>query len=424
MSKRLIASHKGNWSDTEMHYAYWLAFNGKRLAKLASSKETPEPDHFKVTYSEKKRVRNYLRRIVRRKRGDRPFARLKRSVVLDTDMYSVVENPRPDRKPLQIIKIMGLRKGDRIAIPLTGYTTINGTIRVVLDFCRHRIEIHTTNAVQLAAIPPEDTVIALEAGCTEVFTDEGGAAYEPEFGKTLLKASERLNKTGKARNKAHALAKISSKHKSHRIRKFNLGKNKMRDRKRKGKIRVRQMISQAIHQVVKTKKPNTIITENLNIRGKAKSKKMSRLVSYWMRGALKERLSFLALVEGFHHKQVNPAYTSQMCPTCFFVHKDNRTGDIFQCLNCGYRDHADRVAAKNLRARFDDHEIAIYTPRSVVLSILQRRFSASLQSSKPTVGVSVSGRTGVHSSVRQRETPSPKQSIANGRGTEISSVYI
>ena len=80
----------------------------------------------------------------------------------------------------------------------------------------------------------------------------------------------------------------------------------------------------------KSRKPAMIVTESLDIRGKAKSKEMSRLVSYWMRGSLKERLDFLALVEGFRHKQVNPAYTSQMCPTCLFVHKDNRRGDIFQ----------------------------------------------------------------------------------------------
>ena len=79
---------------------------------------------------------------------------------------------------------------------------------------------------------------------------------------------------------------------------------------------VRQLVSQSIHKIVETKNPKTVITENLNIRGKAKSKKMSRLVSYWMRSALIERLNFLALAEGFRHKQVNPAYTSQMCPTC------------------------------------------------------------------------------------------------------------
>jgi len=152
---------------------------------------------------------------------------------------------------------------------------------------------------------------------------------------------------------------------------------------------------------------------------------MSRLVSYWMRSSLKERLDFLALVEGFHHKQVNPAYTSQMCPTCLFVHKDNRKGDTFKCLNCGHTEHADRVAAINLKARYTDPDITIYTPKSVVWSILQQRFIASLQNPNSTiVGVSVSGRTDVHSKVRQSETPSLNPYIANEDGTEMSSVYV
>jgi transposase len=80
-------------------------------------------------------------------------------------------------------------------------------------------------------------------------------------------------------------------------------------------------------------------------------------------------MDFLALVEGFHHKQVNPAYTSQTCPTCLFVHRDNRKGDMFQCLNCGHRDLADRVAAINLKARENAPDITIYTPKSVVKAI-------------------------------------------------------
>jgi putative transposase len=146
--------------------------------------------------------------------------------------------------------------------------------------------------------------------------------------------------------------------------------------------------------------PSIIITERLDIRGKAKSKGMSRLVSYWMRGSLKERFDFMALVERFHHEQVNPAYTSQMCPICLFVHKNNRKGDIFQCLHCGHSDHADRVAANNLKARYYDSEITIYTPKSVVKNILLRRFIASLEkpARPPEMAdrLTVSGRTDIY----------------------------
>ena len=421
--KLLVAKHKDTWSENEMHYAYWILCSGKLLSGLVSAGKSPVPEHFSVSYAEKKRVRNYLLRVVRRKRGERPVAKLSRSFPLDANMYSVVENGNGSKKPAQFIKIMGMTPRKMVVVPLTGYAHFDGSIRVILDFHKRRIELHTVSDL----VEPEQlkgTALALDAGISEVFTDNDGAAYEPTFGATLQRASDQLNRTGKARNKAHALEKVSSKHKARRIRKFNLGKNKMRDRKRKGKIRVRQLVSQSIHKIVETKNPNTVITENLNIRGKAKSKRMSRLVSYWMRSALIERLNFLALAEGFRHKQVNPAYTSQMCPTCLFVHKNNRRGDIFKCLNCGHTDHADRVAAINLLVRANDPDITIYTPKSVVWSILQKRFAASLErrgESSIVAPTTVSGRTDAQSKVRQSETPSPN--FNNGYGTEMSAVY-
>ncbi len=232
--KSLLAGHKAEWSDAEMHYAYWLTYHSKRLAELMGGQKAPEPEHFQISYAKKKRVRNYLRRVVRRKRGKRPFAKMARSFGMDSDMYSVVEKPKAMSNPTQFIKIMGLNKGKRIVVPLSGYSNFSGNIRIVLDFYRKRIEVHATHAVNEAILLEQETVVALDAGCSEVFTDENGATYAPTFGKTLAEASEKLNKTGKARNKAHAMAKKSGKHKAHRIRKYNLGQQKLRDRKCKG----------------------------------------------------------------------------------------------------------------------------------------------------------------------------------------------
>jgi len=48
--------------------------------------------------------------------------------------------------------------------------------------------------------------------------------------------------------------------------------------------------------------------------------------------------------------RVNPAYTSQTCSQCGHVSPDNRQGKTFACTACGYTDHADTNAAKNLKA--------------------------------------------------------------------------
>lgn len=48
---------------------------------------------------------------------------------------------------------------------------------------------------------------------------------------------------------------------------------------------------------------------------------------------------------------VPPQYTSQTCPECGYVHKDNRkTQSVFKCIRCHYRANADHVGARNLLA--------------------------------------------------------------------------
>lgn len=50
--------------------------------------------------------------------------------------------------------------------------------------------------------------------------------------------------------------------------------------------------------------------------------------------------------------KVDPKYTSQTCPCCGHVAKDNRlTQAQFHCVDCGYRNNADIVGALNILAR-------------------------------------------------------------------------
>jgi len=48
---------------------------------------------------------------------------------------------------------------------------------------------------------------------------------------------------------------------------------------------------------------------------------------------------------------VNPAYTSRTCSKCGFISADNRNGIYFKCLSCGFKIHADKNAAINIKSR-------------------------------------------------------------------------
>jgi putative transposase len=145
-------------------------------------------------------------------------------------------------------------------------------------------------------------------------------------------------------------------------------------------------------------------------------KNMNRRLSSWLRNSLKERLSFKALVKGFDHKQVNPAYTSQTCPYCGFVDASNRCShnkNKFVCQHCKTEGHSDVFAAINLKARYADNHITRYTPYRDVKAILLDRFHHRLETKQ--LGT-VSGRipdTRINHSTDLGQSESEYQKISN-----------
>jgi len=71
---------------------------------------------------------------------------------------------------------------------------------------------------------------------------------------------------------------------------------------------------------------------------------------------------------------VNPAYNSQRCEKCGYVHYNNRHGSKFKCLNCGYKVNADYNASVNIGIRRSNTSIDIYTSYKKVKDILEKEF--------------------------------------------------
>ena len=369
-----IASRQ--WTPEQKHYAFWLLGASHRFSLLILGR-APINEKISLAVEERKQVQNYLRRRARRIMKARPSVKIARSFVLDSTLYAVVGTLSG-----QVLAISSLEKGKRVFIPLKGEGELSGNIRMVLVPESRKVEAMVSSEVK-APVNASEKVIAADAGLTEVFVDDEGNHYGKELGDTLRKASGRLNEKGKKRNKLQALAKKYDKQgkqvKARNIRRRNLGHKKSRESKRRAKITITNQINRAINELIKRREPKVIVTEKLDIRGKAPSKEILRRVSYWHRSTLKDRFEFKASAAGCRREQINPAYTSQTCPECGYLEKANRKGDVFQCQKCGHRGHADQIAAQNQKSRYYDRRITLYTPKETVKEILLKDYNARLE---------------------------------------------
>ena len=63
----------------------------------------------------------------------------------------------------------------------------------------------------------------------------------------------------------------------------------------------------------------------------------------------KRQLTYKSEWYGSQLIEVNPKFTSQTCPECGFISKENRkTQADFSCVKCGYADNADMIASLNI----------------------------------------------------------------------------
>ncbi len=376
-----------DWTDEQRHYGFWLLKIPQRLATLICDK-APINEEVDLGIVERKQVQNYLRRVIRRKYSNRPTVRLSRSFTCDAQMYFLKNIGQK-----QVCSISSLIPRNTIKIPLTGFTNIYGEFILVLNNVNKTAEIHTPFPI-LDTINNSQVTAAIDIGTSEVFVDDEGSFYGLELGEHLKQNSIRINDNGKNRNKLHQIAKkTKNKQKARNIKKFNLGKKKLIEKKRICNAESARIINTSINQLLKNRNPKLIISEKLDFRGKAKNKRMSRIVNLWPRTLFRERLNFKASVAGCNRQEVNPAYTSQICNQCGYLEDKNRKGDIFHCLKCGQGMHADVNASLNLLVRAEDKEILVRTPVPVVKRILQDRYNARFENIGRNEDITVSGQT-------------------------------
>ena len=132
---------------------------------------------------------------------------------------------------------------------------------------------------------------------------------------------------------------------------------------------VKTMAGEVSNNLVEAHPGAIFVVEDLDLRG--------------CRGA--KRFAYRALHHSLAVKApcevVNPAYSSQTCPSCGYVSRSNRSGIKFVCRSCGRQSHADVVGGINLLGRSEDKQVGLDDHPSAVKALLRERFRARCRTS-------------------------------------------
>jgi transposase len=367
-------------SKEEKQYLLWVISSRKRIYEFLKYGASVECCKLDLSLEQRKHCRRFFKRLLKKMVKRAPRVKIRRSFLAEPETYRIFEH-----KGRQYIAIMSEKPGERLVIPLSGKATISGQIRIVFDYENQRIEIHHLVKSRVKLQKPKGKKLGIDLGITEVFTDSDGDRWGTRFGKTTGKTSDEQKEKGKKRNKLHAVAQKhragGKKHKARNLRRYNLGKKKLKRRHRRGKEELTRQVNEALNRFINDKQPKKVLYEDLrHMRGKAKSKKMSRLVSAWIRNIIRRRLEFKIVSQGGSLLElVNCAHSSRVCPICAWVAKSNRKGDRFKCQFCGHTAQSDWTAAMEILRRENDPEIRLWTHRTQVEKILLMRFRRRLE---------------------------------------------
>lgn len=121
---------------------------------------------------------------------------------------------------------------------------------------------------------------------------------------------------------------------------------------------LKQRIDEIAIEVISSENPDLIVVEQLkNMGHKSKVKRLltkniRRSIGIWNWRYWLMRIEQQCELNRVSFRTVSPYYTSQTCPNCNHVDRENRNGIEFKCQSCGHTDNADINAALNIMNRF------------------------------------------------------------------------
>lgn len=215
-----------------------------------------------------------------------------------------------------------------------------GNARLVQTGKKWFLHISFTQKIPEIDISKFDNIIGIDAGLRQIMT-----IYNPKTGQTLFEKGQNIKK--KRQNYAKKRQSLQSKNtRSAKRRLKELSGRENRWMTDVNHCLSKTLVSENSNTLIVVEDLTNVAFDTVNNR-----KKENRYEHHsWAFYQLQQDIAYKARKHGSYLIKVNPAYTSQRCPKCGTIHKENRdkTNHIYHCNNCHYQSNDDRVAAMNI----------------------------------------------------------------------------
>lgn len=239
-----------------------------------------------------------------------------------------------------------LKKGKKVLIPALNNKYFNQQLQEGKLLNATRIDVKKNSHISFKLMidkegfetgyAPEIDSIGIDFGIKNLFSISTGHIFGVTFGKQLAEMDRQIV-TLQKRLQSQSIKPNKSK----RYRKMVF----------KCKEFIENEINRNFNKIITEIKPKNIVLERLDFKNAKLSKSMNRILRKCGRSVIKSKITSLQKKYNITTTEVNPAYSSQECNKCGFVHKLNRKKSMFQCKNCNYKKHADINASRNIRNR-------------------------------------------------------------------------
>ena len=265
------------------------------------------------------------------------------------------------------VRISTLERGRPVYIPLQAHAYFDADPGTLSNFCQVNVSADGTPGFTLVkhkpVAPPRQMgrVLSLDWGLINLFTTSDGAQLGKHLYPWLLEVDAQLINLTRALQKNGVRPRDSKRYQRFQTR---------------TREHVRNEVGRVLNHVAADTDLAELAVEDLDFRGRGLSPRLRRLVSRAGRAAVKAKLQSLHEEQGIAISTGNPAYSSQECCGCGYIHKLNRRSQSrFVCRFCGKTLNADVSAARIHLSRRSRTEEFAYASKQQVKAALDNTFS-------------------------------------------------